>query len=157
MDFRKGRLVKNHRQIRYLIIALVLFAVVAAGIAVFVRVFLQYRETGLARFDVREGSYAWNGKLLLSSDGETALQYTSTERIKLSEKTRKDIDLSPYGFEGETFSFFLYKGIALCVDEGYEGFWPVSTPTRFIYRASDGLYQINTELGRAWPIFADSI
>ena len=142
---------------RYLIIAVVLFAFVLSGVAVFLRVYLQYRDTGLARFDVLEKGYTWNGKLLLDPDGEHALQYTSTERVKLSEKTRVDVDLSPYGFEGETFSYFLYNGYALCPDEGYEGLWPVSTPRRFLYRAADGIYQIHTGEKRAWPVFADSV
>ena len=116
---------------RYLIIAIVLFAFVLTGLFVFFRVRGQYIRTGLAPFDTREGAYTWNGKLLLSQDGQTALAYRAQERIKLEEIARVDVDLTPYGFEGETFSYFPYNGYAFCVEEGYEGFWPVSTPARF--------------------------
>lgn len=142
---------------RYLVIAIVLFAFVAAGVAVFFRVRALYLHTGLNRFDVKEGSYTWNGKLFLAEDGETALVYHPMERVPLTEIARTDVDLTPYGFEGETFSYFLYNGYALCPDEGYEGLWPVSNPRRFLYRSGEEVWQIDTEQHRAWRVFADSV
>lgn len=135
----------------------VLFAFVLAGTGIFLGVRWKYHNTGLARFQVLEEAYTYNGKLLISQDGENALQYQSTERVKFHETELVTVDLTPYGFEGETFSYFLYNGWALCPDEGYEGFWPVSTKERFLYRSGDGIYQIRPDLGKSYPVFADSV
>ena len=145
------------RNLRYLVISVALLSLVAVGVGVFFRVRSLYQKAGVARFDVLEGTYTWNGKFFLSEDGETAVIYRSMERVKLEKVQRTNVDLTPYGFPGETFSYFLYNGYAICPDEGYEGLWPVSTPRRFLFRSGDGVFQIDTEQGQSWPVFADSV
>ncbi len=141
---------------RYLILSIILFLFVAAGLIVFLRVRSAYVRAGVTLVETREGTYSWNGKFFLSEDGSAALFYRPTERIKLEKVTRTDVDLTPYGFPGKTFSYFLYNGYALCPDAGYEGLWPVSTPARFLYRDGDAVWTVDTEQRRAWHVFADS-
>ena len=109
------------------------------------------------------GAYAKNGFLYVSGDGEKALYYRVQAREGTNDPARtyisydkKTVDLAPYGFEG-TLDYFDAEGFAVTPLPEYEGFWPVSTEKRLIYRAPDGVYRLDTERVRAYPLFSDSV
>ena len=110
-----------------------------------------------------EGAYRKNGFLYVSDDGEKALYYRAVAHAGSDEEARtyisyekKSVDLAPYGFEG-TLDYFDAEGFAVTPLPEYEGFWPVSTEKRLIYLAPDGVYRLDTERVRAYPVFSDSV
>ncbi len=127
----------------------------------------RYRAQGLSLADEREGEYSFNGKLLISSDGEHALYYKARGREVYYLLPRKEASLAPYGFEGETFSYYEWSetneylvtdSVYYAAEDGYEGFWPACGHNKAVYLAKDGTkYRIHLDSQISYPMFADSI
>lgn len=127
----------------------------------------RYQAQGLALVDEREGEYTFNGKILVSSDGSHALYYKARGRELYHLLPRKDVSLSPYGFEGESFSYYEWSetdeylvtdSVYYAAADGYEGFWPVCGHEKAIYLAEDGSkFRIHLDSGLSYPMFSDSI
>ena len=117
-----------------------------------------YRSTGLALIQDMDQVYDYNGKLLISPDGNRALLFDPLGLSDFLTLEKNTVSLAEVGLEGESFSYFLVGGTALNPDPGYEGFWPVSTPERFVFIARDGKkYLIHPDSGLCYPMLSDSI
>lgn len=152
---------------KYLAILCVAFALLLGLVGIILHWALRYAATGLAPLKELEGSYDYNGKLLLKDDGETAYLYQPVGRAVLEEKKLIKLDLSPCGLEGKEFSYYrvdtkLDYGIS-CVnfypaDPAYEPFWPVCTGEKLVYLGEDGKkYRVLPGEELSFPIFSDSI
>jgi len=127
----------------------------------------RYEAQGLALVDERTGEYSFNGKILISSDGSHALYYKARGREVYHTLPRKDVALSPYGFEGKTFSYYEWSetdeylvtdSVYYAAADGYEGFWPVCGYDKAVYLAEDGTkYRIHLDSELSYPMFADSV
>lgn len=126
-----------------------------------------FQNKGLVLIKSWEEVYDYNGKLLFSKDGEEALLVKTLGKTDFEVIEKKEIDLTPFGFEGEFFSCYPVKvdqgyGISKTYlytsDPSYEGFWPVLSPDRFVYTDSDGKrYCIHPKEDICYPMFSDSI
>lgn len=151
---------------KQLVLLCTLFAFVFCLAGVVLLWILRYQSTGLSLLAEKEGVYSYNGKLLLS-DEDQALLYQSLGNMGFAELPLEHVDLSPYGFEGEVFSYFRVEtkdsyGVSFVnfypPSASYEPFWSVCMGERFVYLASDGKkYRIHPDENLCYPIFADSI
>ncbi len=126
-----------------------------------------FQNKGLVLIKSWEEAYDYNGKLLLSKDDRGALLVKTLGKTEFEPIEKKEIDLTPFGFEGEVFSCYpvtvdqgygVFKTYLYTSDPSYEGFWPVLSPDRFVYTASDGKrYCIHPKEGLCYPMFSDSI
>lgn len=145
----------------------VLFAFVFLLGGVILSWFLRYRAVGLALLEEKEGAYHYNGKLLVAEGEENALLFRTLGALGLEALPREDLDLTPFGFEGKTFSYFRVNtdtdyGFSFVnfypTDPAYEPFWPVCMGGRIVYLDEEGKkFRIHTEEKLCYPIFADSI
>lgn len=127
----------------------------------------RYRAVGLALLEEKEGAYHYNGKLLVSEDEKSALLFRALGKEGLKEIKREELDLSPFGFEGKSFSYFRVDteadyGISFVnyypTDPVYEPFWPVCMGERIVYLDEDGKkYRIHTKENLCYPVFTDSV
>ncbi len=127
----------------------------------------RYQAQGLALVDEREGEYRFNGKILISSDGAHALYYKARGREVYYSLPRKEVSLSPYGFEEKTFFYYEWSetdeylvtdSVYYAAAEGYEGFWPVCGHEKIVYLAENGeKYRIHLDSELSYPMFSDSI
>ncbi len=152
------------KQVAWLCVLFAFVFLLAGVVLLWIR---RYQGTGLSLLAEKEGSYTYNGKLLLSEKSDQALLYQSLGKMRFADLSLKKIDLSPYGFEGEEFSYFRVDtetsyGIFFVnfypPSPAYEPFWPVCMGERFVYLAQDGKkYRIHPEEKLCYPIFADSV
>ena len=155
------------RNRKWLVITCVLFLALLILGGVFLYWFLRYRATGLAPLGDLEGEYRFDGKLLRREDGLAALRYIPAGKESYETLPVRMLDLAPYGFTGETFSYFravtdLGYGMASInyypIGEEYEPFWPVCTGDKLVYLAKDGKkYRIEPDKELCYPLFADSV
>ncbi len=155
---------------REIAVLALLLAFVLAGVGVIIGVVRHYRSAPFGETFSLAGEYHYNGKLFFSEDGKSAYAFSSLGRDGFGNAIpRTVVDLTPFGFEGKKYEYFKtsyfvsdgYNRIeiiyALNPAEGYEGFWPVSDPTRFVYLAEDGKkYAILPENKICYPLFAQS-
>jgi len=141
-----------------IVILSVLFAFVFLFGGIVFAVARVYQKTGLSLAGEWEESYSYNGKFLLSPDGENALVYRVYDVVHFESNSKKAVDLTPFGFAGEKYEYFEIDGRCFSPESGYEGFWPVSDENRFVYLDSDGKkYAIHPKEGLCYPMFSDSI
>ncbi len=143
-----------------------IFVVLVLG-GVFVFALRMYLGKGLSLITEQEGSFSYNGKILVSSDGKTALLPDTVGRTEFLPLELQSVDLSEFGFEGESFSYFertekseygVTTSVLYATSSAYEPFWPVCSRDRFVYLAADGeKYAIHPKEGLCYPIFSDSI
>lgn len=145
-------------------LALLLIVLVLGG--VFFYVFRLYNAAGLSLIRTFDTSYDYNGKLLLSENREEALLVKTIGATDFETLKLETIDLAPFGFEGESFSYYsvkveeeygIKKTLLYTPDPAYEGLWPALRADRIIYMAKDGKkYAIHPNQGLCYPIFSDS-
>ncbi|MBR5295040.1 MAG: hypothetical protein IKU24_00450 [Clostridia bacterium] len=145
--------------------ALILLIVLLCFILYYV--FYSFQKTGLVTIAQWEEVYDYNGKLLLSEKDESALLLKTLGRTEFEKIEKKEIDLTPFGFEGKTFSYYpvtvdqgygIVKTTLYPSDASYEGFWPVLNDERIVYIAENGeKYAIHPKENLCYPIFSDSI
>ncbi len=127
-----------------------------------------FQNKGLVLIESWEEVYDYNGKLLVSANDQSALLVNTLGKAEFEPIEKKEIDLTPFGFEGETFSCYpvvtadevygVYKTYLYTSDNAYEGFWPVLSDDRFVYTAPDGKrYCIHPKEGLSYPMFSDSV
>lgn len=143
-----------------------LFAVLVLG-GVFVFALRMYLGKGLAQISEAEGSFSYNGKILISPAENEALVPDPIGRMEFRKVPLQSIDLSPFGFEGAVFSYFertekneygITESVLYPTDPDYEAFWPVLSRDRFVYIDTDGKkYAIHPNENLSYPIFSDSI
>ncbi|MBQ3074731.1 MAG: hypothetical protein IJC26_01570 [Clostridia bacterium] len=145
----------------------VLLLVVAVMGAAFFYVAHLYRGTGLSLIAQWDKAYEYNGKLLLSEDREEGVRVLTVGKTDFETLPLTRVDLTPFGFEGETISYYRVKvQKAYGVTETFlytpeqegEGFWPVLKEERLVYTDRDGArYCIHPSDGLCYPMFSDSI
>ncbi|MBR2615275.1 MAG: hypothetical protein IKC69_01190 [Clostridia bacterium] len=128
---------------------------------------LRYRAQGISEIREMEGTYTFNGKLLLPEEGTTALRYLPYGNRVYEEVEQKSLDLGAFGFEGVDFPYYRVestddRGAVFVnyypVDPAYEPFWPVCMGDRLVYVAEDGKKtRIHPDENLSYPIFADSV
>lgn len=148
------------------ILSLLLSVVLILGAVLWFAV-SRYRAQGLALVDEREGEYTFNGKILISSDGENALYYKARGREVYYTLPRNTVSLAAWGFEGKSFSYYDWEetdeymvtdSVYYAAADGYEGFWPVCGYDKIVYIAEDGAkYRIHLKEELSYPMFSDSI
>lgn len=126
-----------------------------------------FQNKGLVLIESMDETYHYNGKLLFSEEEDDALLVKTLGKTDFEDIEKKEIDLTPFGFEGETFSCY-----PVTVEQGYgvsetylytsdpslEGFWPVFNVDRFVYTDPDGKrFCIHPKEGLSYPMFSDSI
>lgn len=144
-----------------------IFSVVILLGGIFLHVFLRYGQQGLSLIEEMEEKWEYNGKYLLSEDGQRAIYFRSVGKGGFEEMPKKTVDLTPFGFSGVEFSYFLLQikdqyGVIHTnfypQAEGYEPFWPACTEGNFVYIHSDGKkYRVHPKEGLCYPMFSDSI
>jgi len=148
--------------------SLVAVVLLLGGVAFYVA--RLYQGTGLFVVDQFEGAFSFNGKLLIAPD-ESAKSFDSLGASGYQDLSLEKIDLTPFGFEGKEYSYYRYsyrvnngdvnkkkETLLVAAEEGYEGFWPVSRPDKFVYLAEDGKkYRIHPNENLCYPMFSDSI
>ena len=145
----------------------VLLLIVAALCGAFFYAARLYYDTGLSPVAEWDARYDNNGKLLLSEDRDFALLVRTVGKVEFEKIELCQVDLSPFGFEGEVYSYYPVTfeedyGVAntylFTPDSAYEGFWPVSRKDRFVYLAENGeKYCIHPREGLCYPMFSDSV
>lgn len=140
-------------------------ALVLGGIVWYVASY--YRAQGLSLVDEREGEYSFNGKLLVSSDQSHALSYKARGRERYQSLPVKTVDLSPYGFADESFSYYEWSetdeymvesSVYYAAKDGYEGFWPACGHGTFVYVTESGeKYRVHLDSDLSYPMFSDSV
>ncbi len=117
-----------------------------------------YRNTGLSLIQEMEEVYDYNGKLLVSPDGNHALLFDPLGLSDFVSLEKTTVSLAGLGMEEESFSYFLVGNTAINPAPAYEGFWPVSSPERFVFIARDGKkYLIHPKERLCYPMLSDSI
>ncbi len=144
---------------------LILVAFLIVGILFYALHF--FRSTGVVLVGEWDKAYDYNGKLLLSSDKESALLLKTLGKTEFEEISLKSVDLSPFGFEGEKFSYYpvtvdhgrgITRTYLYTSDPSYEGFWPAMNKDRLVYIDDGGeKYCIHPKENLCYPIFSDSI
>ncbi len=150
----------------WVILSLLLSVVLILGGTVWY-VFHRYQAQGLALVDERDGTYTFNGKILISSDGEHALYYKARGREVYYELPRTTVSLQPYGFDGKSFSYYKWEetdeylmtdSVYYAAEDGYEGFWPVCGDDKIVYLGENGeKYRIHLDSELSYPMFSDSV
>ncbi len=150
---------------KHLSMLLVLLFVVLILGAVFLYVLNLYRGTGLSLIKEWDLAYEYNGKLLLSQDGEEGIRVKTLGKTDFETIPKTRVDLAPFGFEGKEISYYRIDtekdyGVFetfLYTPDG-EGFWPVLKPERLVYTDDEGKrFCIHPTDGLCYPMFADSI
>ncbi len=152
---------------KQLTIFLVLLLIVFVLFGAFLYVLRMYNQKGLSLITSFDEAYDYNGKLLLSKDREKALLLNALGKTEFEELPLETLDLTPFGFEGKTFSYYkvkveeeygIKKTFLYTPDPSYEGLWPALREDRIIYRDEEGKkYCIHPEEGLCYPMFSDSI
>lgn len=146
---------------KHIVILVLIFLLVAVLSSVLVYAALKYRKMGLAELPAPEGSFTFNGKVFLPENGEgAAYWYEPMGNTPYREARKHTLDLAPFGFEGEVFTFYTTvteDGTAYPVSDGYEPLWPAMVRDRLLFQDDSGIYQIYPREGKCFPVFSDSI